>query len=197
MRVRVVCHLCNVKQENTYRHKKTYSYSFFKVSKNMLVFTHHRLRLPSSLSDCSYGLPKKKKKNKQKKPIQLLGVDPSRLANPIALAFSVPAHLMTCWRLMSRTLQGQERYLLWPTTMTVNTHLWSSGWNLSSFFPPDSPRWMMVWKMESEVWYLNINFPDGHASPTGYLSPVLFFWGLIYSRHLHIAGLLFVKLVFI
>ncbi len=64
------------------------------------------------------------------------------------------------------------------------------------FFPPDSSCWMMVWKMESEAWYLNINFPDRHASPTGYLSPVLFFWGLICSRHLNITGLLFVKFKF-
>lgn len=54
----------------------------------------------------------------------------------------------------------------------------------------------MVWKMESEVWYLNINFPVGHASPTGYLSPMLFFWGLIYSRHPHITDLQFVKFQF-
>lgn len=123
-------------------------------------------------------------------------VDPSRLASPIALAFSVPAHLMTCWRLMSRAPEGQRGYLLCPTTMTVKTCLWSSGWNLSSFFPPDSPCWMMVWKMETEAWYLNINFPDGHASPTGYLSPLLFFWGLIYSRHQESTVLLFVKFWF-
>lgn len=45
-----------------------------------------------------------------------------------------------------------------------------------------SPCWMMVWKMKSEAWYLNINFPDGHASPTGYLSPVFFF--LRFDLHL-------------
>lgn len=61
------------------------------------------------------------------------------------------------------------------------------------FFSPAPPCWMMVWKMKSEAWYLNINFLDGHASPTGYLSLVLFFRGLMYSRHLLITGLLFVK----
>lgn len=44
---------------------------------------------------------------------------------------------------------------------------------------PDSSFWMMVWKMENETWYLNINFPGGHASPMGYLSAVLFFRDLL------------------
>lgn len=55
---------------------------------------------------------------------------------------------------------------------------------------------MMVWKMKCEAWYLNINFLDGHASPTGYLSPVLFFRGLIYSGYILIMGLLFVEFEF-
>lgn len=41
-------------------------------------------------------------------------VDPSQPANPITLAFPAPAHLMTCWRLMSRAPKGHSRYLLCP-----------------------------------------------------------------------------------
>lgn len=158
----------------------------------MTFLTHQtqRLKIPALCPIVPITFQKIKGATKQP------AVDPSRLASPIALAFSVPAHLMTCWRLMSRAPEGQRGYLLCPTTMTVKTCLWSSGWNLSSFFLPDSPCWMMVWKMETEAWYLNINFPDGHASPTGYLSPLLFFWGLIYSRHQESTVLLFVKFWF-
>ena len=63
----------------------------------------------------------------------MIEVDPSQMVNPIALAFSVPAHLMTYWRLMSRTLQGQWRYLRCPNTMTVKSHLWSIFFSFSRF----------------------------------------------------------------
>lgn len=122
--------------------------------------------------------------------MQQPAMDPSQLANPIALALSVPAHLMTCWRLMSRAPQGQRRYCFYPSTMTVKTS--SMIFRLKSRAPL---WWMMVWKMKSEAWYLNINFLDGHASPTGYLSSMLFFKGLIYSRHLLIAELLLANLL--
>lgn len=87
-------------------------------------------------------------------------MDPSRLANPIALAFSVPAHLMTCWRLMSRALQGQRRYLLCPTTMTVKTCLCSSGWNMSPFFSRfpllndgmENGEWGLILKYQFPGW---------------------------------------------
>lgn len=123
-----MCQLWNVKQKHffPYRLKKS---KMIYTTKNISVFTHHRLKdFKSHLSPVLYFLKKKTKKK------QLPAVDPSQLANQIALAFSVPVHLMTCWRLMSRALQGQGRYLLCPATMTVKTCLWSSGWNLSSFF---------------------------------------------------------------
>lgn len=55
-------------------------------------------------------------------------VDPSQPANPITLAFPVPAHLMTCWRLMSRAPKGHSRYLLCPT---IKSGLYASSWNVS------------------------------------------------------------------
>lgn len=83
---------------------------------------------------------------------------------------------------------GSEQIPPCPATMTVRTCLPSSGWYLSvSFFPP-SLWWKMVRKMKSEAWYLNINFLDGHASSTGYRSPLLFFWGLIYDRQICLAA---------
>lgn len=52
--------------------------------------------------------------------------------------------------------------------------------------------WKMVWKMKSEAWYLNINFLHGHASSTGYRSPLLFFRGLIYDRQIWPLAFIFV-----
>lgn len=91
-------------------------------------------------------------------------VDPSQLANPIALAFSVPAHLMTCWRLMSRAPQGQRRYHLCPTTMTFKICLWSSGY-LSSFFS-SSP--LLNDGMENEKWGLILKYQFPSGSPFTY-----------------------------
>lgn len=88
-------------------------------------------------------------------------MDPSQFANPIVLALSVPAYLMTCRRLMNRAAQGQSRYLLCPATMTVRTCPWSSGWYLSFFLSPTLPllndgmgneKWGLILKYQFPGW---------------------------------------------
>lgn len=54
---------------------------------------------------------------------------------------------------------GSEKIPFNPTTVTTKTFD-----HKNEVCPLSSSPWMMVWNIESEAWYLNINFLDGHAS---------------------------------
>lgn len=116
-------------------------------------------------------------------------LDPSRLGESNCLGLLCPYPFDDLQKIDEQSTPGSEKIPSLPHHHD-GEHL-PVIYRLKSvlYFSPKSLCWMMVWKMESEVWYLNINFPDGHASPTGYQSPVLFFWGLIYFRHLHVTAL--------